>query len=116
MPHFAVTYDHPDPEGWAHHLEPHVRWLLEQVEKGSLLASGPTRGRDVRTALLVFAMPDETALRDLLATDPYMEHGQVSDLTITEWDPIFGVFAEDSTRAALTDNQLLEQLMSANSA
>jgi uncharacterized protein len=111
MPHFVATYVHPDPEGWARHLEAHLRWILEQAGQGTLRASGPTTGRDVRTALLVFTAPDENSLRETLSTDPYMEHGQVSELTITQWDPIFGVLAGESSRSALTDAELLGQLL-----
>lgn len=90
MPHFVVTYVHPDPDGWVRHLDAHLHWILEQIEAGTLRASGPTQGGDVRSALLVFAGPNEETVRAIVDTDPYMQHGQVSGLTITEWDPIFG--------------------------
>lgn len=38
---FVVRYTHPRTPGWAIHLEAHTRWLLAQLEAGTLLASGP---------------------------------------------------------------------------
>jgi uncharacterized protein YciI len=99
-----------DPDGWARYLEAHVRWLIEQVESGRLRAAGPTTGTEVRSALLVLTAPDEKTLREVLDTDPYMKEGQVSELAILPWDPMFGAFANESSRANLNDTELLEQL------
>ncbi|GAA2299768.1 YciI family protein [Streptomyces violaceusniger] len=116
MPHFVVTYVHRDPTGWARHLDAHLRWLVERVESGDLRASGPTTGTETqsarweRTALLVFAAADEEALRAVVDTDPYLAEGQVQEMTVTRWDPIFGVFAEESSRAGTGDAELLEHL------
>ncbi|WP_262705559.1 MULTISPECIES: YciI family protein [Streptomyces] len=120
MPHFVVTYVHRDPTGWAHHLDAHLRWLVERVESGQLRASGPTTHTETapgrpdqaweRTALLVFAAADEETLHKIVATDPYLVEGQVQEMTITRWDPIFGVFGEESSRAGVSDAQLFEHL------
>ncbi|MGW7657712.1 YciI family protein [Streptomyces asiaticus] len=116
MPHFVVTYVHRDPTGWARHLDAHLRWLVERVESGELRASGPTSGTEAqggaweRTALLVFAADGEEALREIVGTDPYLVEGQVHEMTVTRWDPIFGVFGEESSRAGVGDAELLERL------
>lgn len=116
MPHFVVTYVHRDPTGWARHLDAHLRWLVERVESGELRASGPTTGVETRgegwerTALLVFAAADEEALRAVVDTDPYMVEGQVQEMTVTRWDPIFGVLAAESSRAGVGDAELLRRL------
>jgi uncharacterized protein YciI len=110
VPHFIATYVHPDPAGWKRHLDAHLQWITDQVKEGTLLASGPTTGRDERTALLLFTVPDEAALRRLIETDPYTIEGQVTELTITQWDPIFGILAGQSSRAGLTDNELLDHI------
>jgi uncharacterized protein len=108
VPHFVVTYVHPDRAGWEQHLDTHIRWLIEQVNTGSLRASGPSKRADeVRSALLIFNAPNEKTVREIVDTDPYIQHGQVSDLTITEWDPIFGEFAKESSGA---DKQIIEKL------
>jgi uncharacterized protein len=108
--HFVVTCVHPDPVGWKRHLDAHLQWIIGQVEAGTLPASGPTTGRDERTALLVFTASDEAAVRCLVETDPYTRNGQVAELTVTRWDPIFGVLAGRSSRAGLTDDELLDRM------
>ncbi|BCW87354.1 hypothetical protein sos41_04830 [Alphaproteobacteria bacterium SO-S41] len=43
------------------------------------------------------AAPDRPALETLIARDPFAIHGLIADMTITEWDPIFGVFNTESS-------------------
>ena len=99
MSFFLVQYSHPDEQGWSKHLEPHLDWLLDRLDDGSLVASGPTVGSDVRSAVLIVKAPDRDAARVIIETDPYMIEGQVRDLSITEWDPYFGVFHGQSSQA-----------------
>ncbi|WP_179273047.1 MULTISPECIES: YciI family protein [unclassified Rhodococcus (in: high G+C Gram-positive bacteria)] len=110
---FIVTYAHPDPEGWRQHLAPHLEWIAEQVSEGTLLASGPTPPDDdsSRTAALLFRSEDEEALDRLLRTDPYVIRGQVANLTVVPWDPIFGVFNDLSTRAGESANAIIESVV-----
>lgn len=102
MSHFVVTYTHPDPAGWAKHMQPHLDWIIAQVEAGRLRASGPIVGVD-RTSILIFNVPDRDSLQELLDTDPFVIEGQVGDLTVIEWDPIFGVFHDDSSRLSYSE-------------
>lgn len=90
MPFFVVTYTHPHEEGWRRHLRPHLDWLVQAVESGFLRASGPCLGNPVRSAMLVVTAADHQAALDLVSTDPYVIEGQVGDMTVIEWDPIFG--------------------------
>lgn len=99
MGFFLVHYSHPHEQGWKQHLEPHLDWRLDRVEDGSLIASGPTVGTETRSALLVLNAPDRDAARAVIDTDPFMIEGQVCDLRITEWDPYFGVFHDQSSLA-----------------
>lgn len=97
MPLFAVTYEHPDEEGWKRHVIPHVGWLQDRLKDGTLLASGPFSGTPVRSALLIMSAPDRAALDGLIASDPFAEHGLIENMSVSEWDPIFGAFNEQST-------------------
>lgn len=99
MSFFLVHYSHPDEQGWKRHLEPHLDWLLDRVEDGSLVSSGPIVGTDVRSAVLLIKASDRDAARAISDTDPFMLEGQVSDLWISEWDPYFGVFHDQSSMA-----------------
>lgn len=38
---FVVTYTHPDEKGWNEHMVPHIDYLEEITNEGSLIASGP---------------------------------------------------------------------------
>ncbi|SFS90822.1 YciI family protein [Saccharopolyspora flava] len=99
MAFFLVHYSHPDEQGWKRYLEPHLDWLLARVDDGSLVASGPAVDTGTRSALLLFRGTDRDAVRAILDTDPFMIEDQVADLSITEWDPIFGTFHDQSTQA-----------------
>lgn len=93
MTTFVVTYTHPDQVGWEAYLGPHLDWLLAEVEAGRLRASGPFVGTPVRSAMLIIDVVDRAALDAVIATDPFHVEGQIADMTVTEWDPIFGSLA-----------------------
>lgn len=97
MPLYAVTYAHPDEAGWAEHVMAHVRYLRDLLKDGTLRASGPLPGAAVKSALLILSAPDQITLLDIIARDPFAIHGLIHDMTISEWDPIFGVFNADSS-------------------
>ena len=78
---------------------PHVGWLREQVAAGALRASGPIADNAMKRAMLIVAAADEAAVRAMVATDPFAVHGLIADMSIAEWDPIFGAFNGDSTMA-----------------
>ena len=97
MPLFAITYEHPNEDGWKEHVMPHVAWLQDRLTDGSLLASGPFTGTAVKSALLIMNAPDRATLNGLIASDPFAEHGLIENMIVDEWDPIFGTFNERST-------------------
>jgi uncharacterized protein YciI len=111
---FAVTYAHPDPVGWQQHLAAHLDWIVEQVDAGVLLASGPTTQRDtaIRTAALIFHCSDDQVLNQLLETDPYVVHGQVSNMEIVSWDPIFGILNSKSSRRNESAESIVADILS----
>ena len=97
MPLYAVTYEHPNEAGWQRHLMAHIAWLQDQLKDGTLLASGPLKKRTDRPAMLILSASDRETLDQLIATDPFAEHGVIENMTVTEWDPIFGVFNDQSS-------------------
>lgn len=64
----------------------HREYLKGLYEDGSLLASGP-RGSG---ALLILSADDEAAARTLLAKDPFVESGIVTDLDMEDWTVVYG--------------------------
>lgn len=99
MPFFTITYAHHDEARWREHLMPHVEWLQDRAADGSLKASGPLVGKPDREAMLIMVGADRQAVLDLIDTDPFKIEGLVDDMTISEWDPMFGAFAADPQRS-----------------
>lgn len=96
---YVVTYNHPDAEGWAKHVMPHVQYLNDLLKRGVLRASGPFVGTPDRSAMLIIEATDQKALLEIIAEDPFAVEGLIHDMTISEWDPIFGAFNADSSYA-----------------
>ncbi len=97
MRFFIVTMSHPDGDGWNRHLAAHVAYLRELVAAGSLRASGPHIGTPLRSGSLIFTVPDRATAEALVAADPFAIEGLIETLSITEWDPVFGAFAAESS-------------------
>ncbi|WP_139282053.1 hypothetical protein [Rhodococcus zopfii] len=66
---------------------------------------------DTRTAALLFNTADRAELDSIIATDPYMEHGQASGLTVAEWDPIFGVLNAESTQSEKSAETVIREVL-----
>ena len=98
MPFFLVTMTHPDGDGWDLHVRPHVDYLLELVQKKLLKASGPLKGLPLRAGFLILVAGDRAEVETIVAGDPFAKQDLIVDLTIHEWDPLFGVFEEESSR------------------
>ncbi len=92
MKFFVVTYVHPDVEGWKKYLSAHVEYLENLIKEGTLRASGPFIGTPQKSAMLILSVTSREEALDLISKDPYMIQGLVSESTVTEWDPVFGIF------------------------
>jgi uncharacterized protein YciI len=104
---FVITYTHPDPAGWKKHLAAHLDWLVVGVESDRLRASGDTRQTPIRSALMVVAATDRESAAAFIATDPFVTEGLVGEMTITEWNPLFGAFNSDSDMAGKTAREVV---------
>lgn len=96
MTFYVVTMSHPDGPGWGEHVMPHVEYLNGLIAAGKLRASGPVTGRAKRAGLLVFSVADRAELDALIAADPFAIQGLIDELTVTEWNPLFGAFASEA--------------------
>ena len=94
---FVVTMTHPDGDGWGLHVMPHVEYLQGLVAQGKLRASGPATGLPLRAGLLIFTVEDRAELDALIAADPFAIENLIEELTVIEWDPLFGAFAGESS-------------------
>jgi uncharacterized protein len=92
---FIAVYHHPDEEGWKQHLEAHVAYLERLLKDGTLRASGPLVDTPVRSAMLILTTETREHALAVIEEDPFTAHGLVADLTITEWNPIFGTYRDE---------------------
>ena len=97
MKFFVVTMTHPIGDGWGLHVMPHVEYLQGLIAQGKLRASGPATGLPLRAGLLIFKVEDRAELDALIAADPFAIESLIDELTIVEWDPMFGAFAAESS-------------------
>ena len=98
MAFFLVTMTHPDGEGWGRHVGPHVTFLQSLIEAGKIRASGPVTGLGKRAGFIIVTADNRQEVEQMVAQDPFSIEGLIDDLTILEWDPMFGAFANDASR------------------
>ncbi len=93
MPFYAVHYSYSSDSAALDEARPqHRRFLAGLADAGTVRASGPYVGTEP-SALLIFVAEGEQEVRALLDQDPFHEAGLIEKATITEWNPIIGVFA-----------------------
>lgn len=98
MAFFLVTMTHPDGEGWGRHVLPHVAFLKAMIDDGKIRASGPVTGLGKRAGFIIVTADSRDDVEELIAKDPFAVEGLIDDLTILEWDPMFGAFGDDPSR------------------
>ena len=98
MAFFLVTMTHPDGDGWGRHVVPHVDYLKGLIEAGKIRASGPAMGLGKRAGFIIMTVDDLEEAKRIVAEDPFAIEGLIDDLTIVQWDPMFGAFAGESSR------------------
>jgi uncharacterized protein len=94
---WIVTYKHPNFEGWQQHLRDHIVYLQELLASGVLRASGPINHVPDREALLIISAESREALMEIIEKDPFSIENLVDDMTVREWDPLFGAFNAESS-------------------
>lgn len=97
MPFFIATMTHPDGSGWGHHVRPQVDYLKDLVDEGVLKASGPLMDGPLRAGFLLFEASDRSTVERIISEDPFSVEDLIVELTIREWDPLFGAFAAASS-------------------
>ena len=93
MTYFAVQYEYSSGADLDRVRPVHRAYLRQLADAGELVASGPLVGAGTGGALLIMQAPDHERVADLLDRDPFAEAGAIARRTITEWDPVIGVFA-----------------------
>jgi uncharacterized protein len=86
---YAVNYFYVADDETMNEVRPiHRAWLTQQLEAGTLLASGPMV--DNPGALLIFKAESVEALAGLLDQDPFDQAGCIGERVINQWNPVFG--------------------------
>ncbi len=86
---YAVNYFYAAPEEELAMVRPtHRAWLVEQLDAGKLLASGPLVDRS--GALLIVKGESLAEVAALLDQDPFDIAGFIGERDIVEWNPVFG--------------------------
>ena len=94
MAYFAVQYVYGNDAELVARVRPEHRvYLRSLIEQGSLKASGPYVGAQRDSALLIFFADDADQVRALVAGDPMSVNNVLESFTVTEWNPLLGVFA-----------------------
>lgn len=89
MPTFAVNYIYNATAEQLAEVRPtHREWLANQLEAGTLLASGPMV--HVPAALLIWKADSAESLAKILDNDPFDIAGFIGEREINEWNPVFG--------------------------
>ena len=71
------------------HREAHLGLAKKLIEEGRCLSGGPTGPKDMEVptgALFIFT--DHAAAEEMVANDPYVEHGIVTQHKIEEWNVV----------------------------
>ena len=87
---YVVTYVHPDKERWAEHLEAHLQWIARRLDEGAIVASGPLQDAPELSALILMRARDRAHVDELIADDPYISEGLVTEMSVVRWQPGFG--------------------------
>lgn len=98
MAFYTVRMAHPDGPEWNRYVLEHVRYLLTLVEAGKLKASGPLKGTPLRAGFLIFVADSRAEVEKMVADDPFAREDLITELSIEEWDPLFGAFADESSK------------------
>ncbi|GAA4697095.1 MULTISPECIES: YciI family protein [Kocuria] len=83
---FAVTYSYGGPtETLNEHRPAHRAYLGELAQQGKIMGSGPFTDQGAAGALLVFSAESAEEVRAILAEDPLVIQGVVTDHSVREW-------------------------------
>ncbi|GLZ33245.1 hypothetical protein Lesp02_54330 [Lentzea sp. NBRC 105346] len=66
----------------------HREYIAALVERGVVLLAGPYT--DDLGALIVYEADDETAVKEIIAGDPYSSAGVITEWRVHEWNTVLG--------------------------
>lgn len=93
---YIVLYDY-DLEllGRKKELRDEHRTFMHRLNSlGTVLSSGRTAAGDERGSLTIMLARDVEEAQRILKDDPYAQAGIVKSMTVREWSPVVGTFAD----------------------
>ncbi|WGT47924.1 YciI family protein [Tessaracoccus lacteus] len=93
MKYFAVQYTYSSDADALAAIRPKHREFLASLAGGPLIASGPYVDVEVASALLLFRGETAAEIAALLDEDPFCHASLIVGRSITQWNPVIGVFA-----------------------
>lgn len=93
MKYFAVSYTYSSDADAVAAVRPKHREFLASLADGPLVASGPFVGTEVDSALLLFTGESAEEIVELLDNDPFWHASLIVGRTVTQWNPVIGIFA-----------------------
>lgn len=92
---YALNYVYGGPQDiLTEHRPAHRAFLREQHERGVVLVSGPLEGDG---ALIVLRADGAEEIERIIAQDPLVIHGAVTEHTIREWTVTIGSVGSEPT-------------------
>ena len=95
---YIVRMEHPAGDLWNKHVLEHVEYLKELIAQGRLLASGPLKGTPLRAGFLIMRAENREEIEVMVKGDPFSREDLICGITIEEWDPLFGMLVDQSSR------------------
>jgi len=95
---YLVRMEHPDGDRWGQHVLEHVLYLKGLIAEGRLLASGPLKETTLRAGFLILQADSIQEAQALVDADPFTREDLICGLSIEQWDPLFGMLAEYSSK------------------
>ena len=95
---YIVRMEHPAGDLWNKHVPEHVLYLKELIAQGLLLASGPLKGTPLRAGFLIMRAENRQEVEVMVKGDPFSREDLICGLTIEEWDPLFGMLVDQSSK------------------
>ena len=91
MPYFIMSYELVDDyiTRRTQFREEHLRLAREAESRGDLVLAGAL-SEPADRALLVFQVPDRSAVENFARNDPYVIHGLVKHWEIRPWTVVIG--------------------------
>lgn len=86
MSHFLVEYRYVDMDARNRVRAEHLDYLHSLQDQGTLVMAGPLA--DTSGAVVVLDVADESAVRDVIAGDPYTREQATADHRIRAWNVV----------------------------